>query len=315
MNPLVSILITSFNTGRFIKEAIESVFEQTHENWELVIVDDASTDDTQVIINQFDDPRIRKIFNEKNIGYVASKNLLLQEMKGEFGCFLDADDWMAPDRVEKQLKVFSEYPETGACMCNYFRVSQDGTISAIDFFNRSKFLNTKEDSLEFAGAGILFRKEVITKVGLFEKYFDKLLGDDSYWAFRIAENFPFYYLEEPLYYYRANTDSITATFNNLRKLSIVELLRELKQQRRKTGTDWLEQKNYDKALAYEQGFLNNRKWVSEKYRLIASVRLDYKDVETAGRLLKKSWRLNPFSFNFYRTLFYYFTTRVNSGKA
>ena len=304
-NPLVSVLLTCYNAEDFIEQAIESVLSQTYQNWELLILDDCSRDKTREIINSFPDPRIRKIFTETNIGYVRSKNILLKEFKGNFACFLDADDWMASERISRQLGVFNEFPKVGACMCNYVRVMPDGVEKRMDFYHQSKFLDYKTDDLNFAGSGIMFRKEVYTKIGGFELYFDKLLGDDSYWAFKIAEKFPFYFLKDSLYYYRANANSITASFTNLRKLTVVELLKKLRQQRRETGTDWIQNGETDAALNYEKYLMTKRKWLGESYRVAAAVRLDYGDKKAAFKYLVQAFKLNPLSVINIATLRYF----------
>ena len=83
-NDLVSIIMPSYNTGGYIKNSIESVLAQTYENWELIIVDDCSTDDTDSIVGQFSDKRIRYLKNEKNSGAAISRNYALREAKGRW---------------------------------------------------------------------------------------------------------------------------------------------------------------------------------------------------------------------------------------
>ena len=100
---LVSIIMPSFNTGKFIAETIESVLNQTYKNWELLIVDDCSTDDTAAIVKNFDDARIKFFRNEKNSGAAFSRNFALQKARGEWIAFLDSDDLWLPEKLERQL--------------------------------------------------------------------------------------------------------------------------------------------------------------------------------------------------------------------
>lgn len=100
---LVSIIMPSWNTGRFIAESIQSVIDQTYENWELIIVDDCSTDNTDEVIATFGDKRIRCYKNEKNSGAAVTRNKAIGEAKGEWIAFLDSDDLWAPEKLEKQL--------------------------------------------------------------------------------------------------------------------------------------------------------------------------------------------------------------------
>jgi len=100
---LVSIVMPSYNTGKYIGASIRSVLEQTYENWELIIVDDCSTDDSLNVIKSFHDPRIILYQNEKNSGAAVSRNYALREAKGKWIAFLDSDDIWVPDKLEKQI--------------------------------------------------------------------------------------------------------------------------------------------------------------------------------------------------------------------
>lgn len=89
---LVSIIMPSYNTGKFIKETINSVIAQTYSNWELIIVDDCSTDNTDEIVKSINDNRIIYLKNETNSGAAISRNKALREAKGRWIAFLDSDD-------------------------------------------------------------------------------------------------------------------------------------------------------------------------------------------------------------------------------
>lgn len=104
MDELVSVIMPSYNTALYIKETIQSVLNQTYKNWELFIVDDCSTDDTDHVVQQFlDDKRIHYLKNEVNSGAAISRNRALREAKGRWIAFLDSDDLWMPDKLEKQI--------------------------------------------------------------------------------------------------------------------------------------------------------------------------------------------------------------------
>lgn len=105
---LVSIIMPSWNTGRFISESIQSVLNQTYTNWELIIVDDCSTDNTDEIIASFHDDRIRYFKNEHNSGAALTRNKAIREARGEWIAFLDSDDLWKPEKLERQLKFMNE---------------------------------------------------------------------------------------------------------------------------------------------------------------------------------------------------------------
>ena len=104
MNDLVSIIKPSYNTAGYISETIESVIKQTYANWELIIVDDCSTDNTDEVVKPFlTDKRIKYLKNEKNSGAAVSRNYALREAKGKWIAFLDSDDLWLPEKLEKQI--------------------------------------------------------------------------------------------------------------------------------------------------------------------------------------------------------------------
>lgn len=108
MNDLVSIVMPSYNTADYIAESIKSVQAQTYSNWELIIVDDCSTDDSMDVIKAFKEPRIRLLQNEKNSGAAISRNYALREAKGKWIAFLDSDDIWLPDKLEKQIRFMED---------------------------------------------------------------------------------------------------------------------------------------------------------------------------------------------------------------
>lgn len=109
MNDFVSIIMPSYNTGRFIKGAIESVLAQTYSYWELLIVDDCSTDDTDAVIKPYlADERIRYFKNEKNSGAAVSRNRALREAKGKWIAFLDSDDVWHTEKLERQIRFMNK---------------------------------------------------------------------------------------------------------------------------------------------------------------------------------------------------------------
>ncbi len=105
MNNLVSIIMPAYNAEEYIEEAIRSVLSQTYQNWELFIINDGSTDTTEDKIASFTDERI-KYYKKKNGGVSSARNLGLENMKGDFFCFLDADDYFTSNSLESRIAVF-----------------------------------------------------------------------------------------------------------------------------------------------------------------------------------------------------------------
>ncbi|MCL4262310.1 MAG: glycosyltransferase [Anaerolineae bacterium] len=106
---LISVMMPAYNAEKFIGEAIDSVLAQTYPQWELIVVNDGSKDDTAVVAAQYNDPRI-KLIHQPNGGEAAARNTALQNLGGEFLAFLDADDQFLPDHLEKTVAVLQANP-------------------------------------------------------------------------------------------------------------------------------------------------------------------------------------------------------------
>jgi teichuronic acid biosynthesis glycosyltransferase TuaG len=128
MNDLVSIIMPSYNTGRYIADSIRSVQAQTYGNWELLIVDDCSTDASAEIIGEYarKDPRIRYIKLSENSGAAIARNTGLEAARGRYIAYLDADDLWFPQKLERQLDFLSRN-NVGFSCCAYEKIEQDGS--------------------------------------------------------------------------------------------------------------------------------------------------------------------------------------------
>ena len=111
MAPLVSIVMPTYNAEPFIAEAIGSVLAQEHENWELLIVDDASTDGTAKVIDGFTDPRISVFHQAVNGGIGSARNVAMDHVRGNFLCTFDSDDVLPPQSLSSRVKVMIDRPE------------------------------------------------------------------------------------------------------------------------------------------------------------------------------------------------------------
>ncbi len=111
--PVISVMMCAYNAAAYIGDAIQSTLEQTYKDFELIIVDDGSTDQTQDIIRSFTDKRIRVI--KRKHDYIGSLNAGMRACKGEFIARMDADDMMMPKRLKTQLNLMRNHPELAAC--------------------------------------------------------------------------------------------------------------------------------------------------------------------------------------------------------
>lgn len=142
---LVSIIMPSWNTGRFIAESIQSVIDQTYTNWELIIVDDCSTDNTDEVVTRFKDERIKYFHNKKNSGAALTRNRAMRVAQGEWIAFLDSDDLWMPEKLEHQINFMKENNYT-LSYTEYERIDEDSVplgiyVSGPDKVNKRKIYN------------------------------------------------------------------------------------------------------------------------------------------------------------------------------
>ena len=142
---LVSIIMPSWNTERFIAETIQSVIDQFYTNWELLIVDDCSTDHTDDVVASFKDERIKYFKNEINSGAALTRNRALREAQGEWIAFLDSDDLWTPEKLEKQIKFMKDNGYK-LSFTEYEKIDEDSKkigiyVSGPDKVNKHKMYN------------------------------------------------------------------------------------------------------------------------------------------------------------------------------
>lgn len=131
-SPVVSIIMPTYNHGEFLAEAIQSVCQQTLEEFELIVIDDGSTDGTPEILATMRDNRIRW-FRTTNKGRSAARNLGLERASGRYLAFLDSDDLYHPDKLRQQVAVLERYPEVTLCFHDFSRFSREETFDHTHF--------------------------------------------------------------------------------------------------------------------------------------------------------------------------------------
>jgi glycosyltransferase involved in cell wall biosynthesis len=126
--PLVSIIMPVYNVERFLQEAVGSALQQTYTNWELILINDGSTDRTREICLSYTDPRIRYIENEQNMGVLRSRNRALEFAKGDYIAWLDSDDIAAPEKIAKQVAFLEANPDYVMCGTLHQDIDAEGKL-------------------------------------------------------------------------------------------------------------------------------------------------------------------------------------------
>lgn len=199
MNDLVSIIMPSYNTANYISETIESVLAQTYTNWELIIVDDCSVDDTDEAVKKYlRDSRIHYIKNEVNSGAAVSRNCALREAKGRWIAFLDSDDLWLPEKLEKQI-AFMGKNGYAFSYTDYEEIDADGIGRGVTVTGPKRI--SKSGMHRYCWPGCLTVMYDAKRVGLIQINSIKKNNDYAMWL-KVCEKADCYLLNEVLAQYR-----------------------------------------------------------------------------------------------------------------
>lgn len=217
-HPLVSVIMPCYNGEKFIGEAIESALNQTYKNWELIIVDDRSTDNSKKIIKQYyiADTRIQYIQHKKNKGIPSTRNTGIKISNGEYIAFLDQDDLWMKDKLDLFIREFNRYDaKVGIIFSDIEIVFADNIISRnykkVNYYKIQKLNKRNFIKKLFMGnfikttSQVILRKECFNKLGLLDERLHG--GDDGDFWLRAAGEFNFKYLDIPLTKYRFHKEN------------------------------------------------------------------------------------------------------------
>ena len=205
MNDLVSIIMPTYNCAKYIEASIKSVLEQTYANWELLIVDDCSSDNTAQVVSLFHDERIRFFRNEKNSGAAITRNLALREAKGRWIAFLDSDDLWLPNKLERQI----EFMEQNGYSFSYTKYSEmDEQSNDLKRLVSGPKRITKIGMYQYCWPGCLTVMYDAHVVGLIQIKDIKKNNDYAMWL-KVCKKASCYFLDETLSVYRKRLGSIS----------------------------------------------------------------------------------------------------------
>ena len=216
--PLISVLMPAYNAEKFINEAIESILDQTYKNFEFIIVDDASSDDTWNIIQKYakKDKRIITLKNKANQKICKTLNKGIEIAKGKYIVRMDADDWSFPDRINKQLKFMELHKNIVISGCSMMICDSKLNPYAVRSYS-SENKELRKSILRqspFSHPTIIFKTDIAKKVGGYHK----LYSEDIEFYLNLGQYGEFGNIKDSLIKYREVPTSMTNT-----KLKITEI--------------------------------------------------------------------------------------------
>jgi teichuronic acid biosynthesis glycosyltransferase TuaG len=199
---MVSIVMPAYNAGKTVRKSVESVIAQTFLDWELIVIDDGSRDDTASILSELaeKDDRIHFLQNEKNSGASYTRNRAVSIAKGEWIAFLDSDDLWMPEKLEKQLALTEKYPDMAVCYTASTFIDEDGNpyeyvMPAVEQLTYKTLLHKNLMSC----SSVMIRASIMKNIKMPN---DKMHEDYFVWLSVLREYGVAYGIDEPLLIYR-----------------------------------------------------------------------------------------------------------------
>jgi glycosyltransferase involved in cell wall biosynthesis len=302
--PTISVIIPAFNAQATIKETIASVQAQTFSDFEIIVIDDGSTDGTLELVSTIKDERLR-IFSYENGGVAVARNRGISHATGEFIALLDADDLWTPDKLELQLAALQKYPEAGvAYSWTYFKYEEDESSYADEssFFEGNVYADLLVRNFLHNGSNPLIRGKAIESVG----EFDPVCVPCEDWDFylRLAVQWTFVLVPKSQILYRQSSGSASSKVEVMEKSLLIVIEKAFQgaplnlQFLKKQSLSWVYKYAAQQYLKYGRHKLNNLKFATVK--LARAVLIQPKIIlegYTQGliRCLIKSWVFIPFT--------------------
>ena len=226
-SPLVSVIMPAYNAEKYIKQAIQSLIDQTYTHWELLIIDDGSVDNTEGCVKQLNDARIR-YFKQDNAGVSAARNVGLKHMNGEFFCFLDADDRYPKNSIAARLQCLLDNPDVTFVDGQILYMNEDFSTQLdcrkMTFSGYPKAALLRIDNTCFFGNTWFIRR----KKGVdYQFKLGMTHSEDLLFCISIAEQGKYLAVEEPILQYRTGNSSAMSNLKGLEK-GYLELYEEIK---------------------------------------------------------------------------------------
>lgn len=216
-NPLISVVIPTYNRGYLIDRAIKSVLNQTYKEFEIIVVDDGSIDNTKEVIESFRDERIRYIQYKDNKGANVARNIGIRAAKGDYIAFQDSDDEWLPQKLEKQITILKDAPpDVGLVYTSFWRINGDKRL-----YIPSKDIEPKEGYIHvnllkgnfISTQTILLRKKCFEKAGMFDEALPRLQDWDM--VIRLSKHYLIRIIDLPLVNSYYNHESVSGNCGSL----------------------------------------------------------------------------------------------------
>lgn len=267
----VSVLIPTFNNKKFLAKTLESVLSQTFRNFEIIVVDDGSSDQTDILIKKFqgDYPNIIKYIYQNNQGVSIARNTAISNSKGEYVAWLDSDDIWEKNYLEISIKTIENIPDVALVHTNIIRINEKDEVIEIPqrekkYLSGQIFEHLFLRKAHIACSTVLMKRICFENVGLFDPYLTRLGCEDRDMWLRISQKYQIFYIDQPLTRYRVHLNSMSQNksrmltarlyiidkFSNIHSRTFNLKNRALSKVYRDLGDEELNFRNYKLAISY-----------------------------------------------------------------
>lgn len=220
-SPLVTVVTPAYNVGWCIGRAIDSVRDQNFSNWEMIVTNDGSSDDTATVLSSYGDAI--RVIEQENRGMSAARNAAIGEARGAYIAFLDADDWWLPEKLSRQVAVLEEQPHIGFCSTAARVENQDGRLLNLwncpsDSGDMLRTLFVKNAAIAGGCSGVMVRKHLLDEVGSFDESL-KGFEDPDLWI-RLAAVSGYTCIPEPLAVILRQEKSVSRNLDSMREAAL-----------------------------------------------------------------------------------------------
>jgi len=244
--PLVTVLMPVYNSERFLSEAIDSILNQTLTDFEFLIIDDGSTDNGLQIIKSYNDPRIRLVQNEKNLGITATLNKGIHLARTDLIARMDADDISYPERLNKQYTYLSHHPDCALLSTQARVITEDKQTEYIDDTDSDFFYYNLTFSTPIFHPSVMYRKKAVQSVGMYT-----VPHSEDYELFwHLSRKYKIYNLPEVLLDYRNSSASLSQV-NKKKEYSEAAYNQLVRNVRFYTGDNYTIPENFMKCLQHD----------------------------------------------------------------
>ncbi len=225
-NPLVSVIIPTFNRAHLLDKTLDSVLSQTFKDFEIIVIDDASVDGTQDLLSKY--PSLKSIIFEENQGVSCARNCGIELAKGDYICFLDSDDLWEPKKLEIQTKWMEEHPEIAACQTDEIWIRNGVRVNPMEKHKKYAgdiFLNSLPLCI-VSPSSVMIRAKILKKIGGFDLNLPAC-EDYDMWL-RMSSKFKFGYIDQKLLIkYGGHADQLSRKFWGMDRFRVYSLAKLL----------------------------------------------------------------------------------------